>query len=347
MPPVDTITQAALGAAIGQAGFRDLGRRGSAFGAACGLLPDLDSVLGIGDPWLGLVTHRGLSHSLIVLPVVALPLGWVAWRFLGQRSAPRRWIHLAFWALVTHPLLDFFTTYGTQLFAPLTRARFSLDAVAIIDPFYSLPLLIALIYGLRARAIPRRAVRLARVALVWGCIYLAGQSLFTQANQSVFERRLVELSFVPIALRTPAPLLFPMLRHGVARDQRGRIAVTTLWLGTHHPSAIKIIEPYQDSRSEAALRSERGEIWRWFTDGMVSTVQLDTGELVFSDHRYGSYSDPTQSGFRAVLEQGQPPGELRFFRPGQGNQKINPRHEIEAALGILRGDRATETTPMR
>ncbi|MEC8425325.1 MAG: metal-dependent hydrolase, partial [Myxococcota bacterium] len=64
---MDTITQAALGAAIGLAGWRRHGRRAVAFGALCGLMPDFDIFLGMGDDWQGLLTHRAWTHSLLVL----------------------------------------------------------------------------------------------------------------------------------------------------------------------------------------------------------------------------------------------------------------------------------------
>ncbi|MBV71490.1 MAG: hydrolase, partial [Myxococcales bacterium] len=73
---MDIITQAALGGAIAQGGFKSHQRRGVAFGAFCGIVPDLDGLLSIGDRWQGLVTHRGSSHSLLVLPLLAIPLGW-------------------------------------------------------------------------------------------------------------------------------------------------------------------------------------------------------------------------------------------------------------------------------
>ena len=61
---MDSITQIALGAAIGDAAFsRKLGPRAVIFGGACGLLPDLDMFAGLfGDEWTTFVHHRGLSH---------------------------------------------------------------------------------------------------------------------------------------------------------------------------------------------------------------------------------------------------------------------------------------------
>ena len=75
---MDSITQAVLGATIAEAGFRRrLGGRAVAFGAICGALPDLDIAAGFIDQWATLTNHRGFSHSLLVLPLVAVGMGWV------------------------------------------------------------------------------------------------------------------------------------------------------------------------------------------------------------------------------------------------------------------------------
>jgi len=154
---MDTSTQAVLGAAVGQALFgHRLGRRAAVWGAVGGLIPDLDmlAVLATGA-WGEFVLHRGPSHSLLFAPVFGPLLGLAVWRFHSRRRAvdpgaadrdghatrhpgdPERrgtWMWLFTAALFTHPLLDVFTSYGTQLLAPFSRQRFACDAVGIIDP---------------------------------------------------------------------------------------------------------------------------------------------------------------------------------------------------------------------
>ena len=95
---MDSFTQIALGAAIGDAGFSGkLGGRAVLFGGVCGLLPDLDMFAGLfGDEWTTMVYHRGFSHSLLVLPFVAPLVALVAWRWDGKRSPYLAWLLLAF-----------------------------------------------------------------------------------------------------------------------------------------------------------------------------------------------------------------------------------------------------------
>ncbi len=331
---MDSLTQAALGAAIGQAGFRHLGRRAAVFGALSGTLPDLDVFLSGGDPWQHLLQHRGASHSLLVLPAVAVPVGWLGWRIFGRRGRPRDWIRLAFWALVTHPLLDVCTTYGTQLLAPVSRKRFAIDCISIVDPLYTLPLLAALALGLRKAVEERTAARWAQRALAWGVCWLAlggGWTLFAQAT---FHKQLEALGFVPEHVRTPVPFFFPMLRHGAAVDAQGRIAVTTVVPWAANRTEVVVVESVQTPRVQAALASPRGQLTQWFADDLLSVTAQPDGALWFRDHRYGMFSDPTQTPFQMVLPAGAPAEALqRGGRPSD----LDPAAEWAAGWALVRG----------
>lgn len=167
---MDSITQGLLGAVTAQLGFRQrIGRETTWVAAAVAVIPDLDILI---HPLLSLsgaesgdldhiVTHRGISHSFLLIPLMALPVA-LLWRWAKNNN--RRGAELktgcpavppvskanpsfallytcTFLALLSHPLLDWCTSYGTQLFAPLTSRRFAIDAIAIIDIVYT-PMLI-------------------------------------------------------------------------------------------------------------------------------------------------------------------------------------------------------------
>lgn len=147
---MDSLTQIVLGGTVAALAVPAAHRRRAAIaGAVLATLPDLDS---FPLKWLGadvvtLVTwHRGPSHSL---PVLFL-LGWLLWWLLKRswapvQQAPRPWL-LAIWlALLTHPLLDAFTVYGTQLWWPLPGRPTMWSSIFIIDPGYTLALLVAFI----------------------------------------------------------------------------------------------------------------------------------------------------------------------------------------------------------
>lgn len=147
---MDSLTQAVLGAAIGGALMgRWQGRKALLYGAALGTLPDLDVVIDYGDAVANMTMHRGFSHSLLVLTPFSLLLAWLVrrWRPHPGYSGLRLWSCI--WLiLTTHVLLDAFTTYGTQLFWPLPLQPTAISSIFIIDPLYTLPLLLAVLGGL-------------------------------------------------------------------------------------------------------------------------------------------------------------------------------------------------------
>jgi inner membrane protein len=176
---VDSLTQAALGAAIGGA-IAPAGQRRKALlaGAALGTLPDLDVFIDYGDAVANFTYHRGFSHSLFVLPPLALLL-WLGLRrwWAPVADAPARWLAIIFLALVTHPLLDAHTAYGTQLLWPLDVPPTQWATLFIIDPLFTLPLLV----GVVVAAIRPANDTAIRTCLVLSTLYL-GWSWVGQAT---------------------------------------------------------------------------------------------------------------------------------------------------------------------
>jgi inner membrane protein len=149
---MDSLTQIALGAAVGVAamGRRTAPWKAALWGGACGTLPDLDALVDFGDPVLDMTMHRGHSHALFWLTLAAPAIAWVAARVHGEADRWRHW-WLAVWlVLVTHPLLDAMTIYGTQLAQPFSDHPYGLGSVFIIDPAYTVPLIAGVIAALRA-----------------------------------------------------------------------------------------------------------------------------------------------------------------------------------------------------
>src|SRR5690554_5937767 len=90
--------------------------------------------------------HRGFSHSLIFGFLMGPLLGWLLSKSpWSQGQSFKLWSQLFLWTIFTHPLLDIFTSYGTQIFLPFSDYRVELNTIFIIDPAYTLPMLIALI----------------------------------------------------------------------------------------------------------------------------------------------------------------------------------------------------------
>ncbi|OUL61050.1 metal-dependent hydrolase [Flavobacterium sp. AJR] len=147
---MDSFTQIVLGIATAElcAGEK-LQRKTILYGAILGTIPDLDVLFGqFLNPVDGVAIHRGLSHSLLFFGLLSPILGWFISKIEQEKINFRSATVLVFWCLFTHVLLDMFTSWGTQIFWPLPD-RIALKTIFVIDPLYTLPLLICLIIGLR------------------------------------------------------------------------------------------------------------------------------------------------------------------------------------------------------
>jgi inner membrane protein len=171
---MDSVSQIALGAAVGMAamGRRTALWKAAAWGAVAGTLPDLDVLIDHGDAVRNMVLHRAETHALFWLTLFSLPFAAAVARLHGERSQWRRW-WLALWlALVTHPLLDAMTVYGTQIALPFTDRPFAVGSIFIIDPLYTLPLLVGVAVALATRRTRANAIGLAlsTAYLGWGVL---------------------------------------------------------------------------------------------------------------------------------------------------------------------------------
>lgn len=172
---MDSLTQIALGAAIGEATLgRKVGHRAMFWGAVCGTLPDLDVFIPMGDAVRSFTYHRSFSHSLLVLTALTPLLVWLIIKLHPQTAAHRRgWLWLVFLVLCTHPILDSFTVYGTQLFWPVYSTPMSWSTIFIIDPLYTLPLLAGVLCALVARRDAAWGRRMNAAGLALSSLYLA------------------------------------------------------------------------------------------------------------------------------------------------------------------------------
>ena len=119
----------------------------AAAGALFAVLPDVDYFFIYWDRLAFIRYHRGFTHSLVAVPLLALA-GALLGRLLGGPRWFRPLLILGIVVLLSHLLLDLATSYGTQLLSPFSRRRFSLDWIFIIDPYFTALLLAGVIAAL-------------------------------------------------------------------------------------------------------------------------------------------------------------------------------------------------------
>ena len=168
---MDPLTQGVLGAALTlSAGKRKHLRAAAVLGGLSGMAPDLDVLIRSGqDPLLFLEYHRQFTHSLLFIPIGSLLCALVFYFIFSKRcdlSFQRTWFYCAL-GYGTHGVLDACTSYGTQLFWPIFDERVAFSIISVIDPAFTLPLLV-----LVAFAFWKYSSKLALVAMSWIFVYL-------------------------------------------------------------------------------------------------------------------------------------------------------------------------------
>lgn len=140
----------------------------STAGVLGGVLPDIDVLISSSvDPLLALQFHRHFTHSLIMIPVLAIPVAYVVW-FFTKKKAPIKEVYIyALLGVLTHGLLDACTSYGTQLLWPFTNDRVAWNNIAIIDPLFTLPALGGIIF-----ADIKKAKKIAHFTFIFMITYL-------------------------------------------------------------------------------------------------------------------------------------------------------------------------------
>lgn len=169
---MDSLTQIVLGAAVGEVvSGKKVGNKAMIYGAVAGTIPDLDVFIGnFYDTVTALEIHRGFTHSVVFSLLAAPIFGFIVSR-IHQQASWKDWSKLMFWSLFTHPLLDCFTTWGTQLFWPLDL-RIAFKSIFVIDPLYTLPFLICLIVASRFHRASSKRQKFNNLGLLLSSSYL-------------------------------------------------------------------------------------------------------------------------------------------------------------------------------
>ena len=172
---MDSVTQFLLGAAIGGAMLGpQAGRKALLWGGVCGTLPDLDVLIPRSDPVAAFTYHRAATHAVFFLTLATPAIAALIERIHPElRRVRGRWWLTVWLCLATHPLLDCFTVYGTQILLPFSDDPVGWASIFIIDPLYTIPLAAGVMLAFRrAPTRPAQATRACLVALALSSAYL-------------------------------------------------------------------------------------------------------------------------------------------------------------------------------
>ena len=143
---MDSLTHIVVGASVGEALLgRRAGKKAMFFGAIAGSAPDIDAVMNFFVSDIdSLVLHRGITHSVFTACLAGPLLGWAVWKYYkGEKGPLSLWMAMMFINILIHLFLDTATMYGTMLLSPFSDYRFAFDNIFVVDPLYTIPVVVS------------------------------------------------------------------------------------------------------------------------------------------------------------------------------------------------------------
>ncbi len=302
---MDSLTQAVLGAAIGEVTLgKKLGWKAVLWGAFFGTLPDLDVLV---SPFLDeaarLRWHRGISHSILVMILAPLLLAKpLAFLHREREVTFKNAAWMIFWVWSTHVIIDVFTTYGTQIYEPFSDARASTNTFFIIDPLFTLPLLIGIIAVLffpkesgRRRKTIYSAVGISTLYVLFSFMmkFWALGQVKVQAAQDIPGGKVIAVSATPMNT---------ILWRGLIESEQGYFV--TYWSPfdegpAHYDFTAKnpgLITPFNGEELMESLK--------WFSRGAWAAKKSPDGTISFIDMRFGEIRDQKSGTLRHIFQWG-------------------------------------------
>jgi len=308
---MDSLTQIVLGAACGEAALgRKIGNKALLFGAIGGTIPDLDVFVG---SWLfqneidSMAFHRGFMHSLMFAILASFALGYlVYWLYnRGKRensTTGKDWIGLFFLSIFTHPLLDSFTPYGTQLFLPFSNYRVAINNISVVDPIYTLPFLLCLIVVMFFGRSSKKRWLWTKIGIFMSSFYLVLTLVNKVYINNTFKKSLIKNNITFSRFQTQPSIFNNVLWYGIAENEKAyHVAFYSLFDKSNRFSDWQQLPKNHDL---VPVEEEDIQTLSWFSNGYYNIIPLDSvGRFRYNDLRYPLFNteDPNSSVFSFTI----------------------------------------------
>lgn len=273
---MDPVSQGVVGAAFAEAFLFKFDRsRAWIVGAIAGMAADIDILFRMpNNPLFQIKYHRHFTHSLAFIPFGAL---LCALLFLLIPRFRNKW-HLIFIAALigyaTHGLLDALTSYGTLLFWPFSNARISWDIMPIIQPLFTIILIIGVAWSVLMKQYRGVATALPLAFLIVFYYYLQHERILQKFH--IYEK----VRVMPGMLKWRAAYVKDDRLHYKILPHEKKAASFKLFSEEMLPKAIK----------QSPTLYEDFKVFNWFSDNFLIIASLDP--LILVDGRYLISTNP-------------------------------------------------------
>lgn len=296
----------------------------------------------LGVNFIPVALGEGLSWYVLV-PTLLLGawFAWRLWRDYWQRDlrtveAPyRTWVSLFFWSIFTHPILDCFTNWGTQIWQPFADTRIQWTTVSVVDPIYTVPFAILLIAAAQFARNSRIRSVLNWSGILWGCAYLTYTYWHKQQVNTLFEQSLQERNISYNRYMTGPTIFNNIVWYGVAEGEQDYY-FGMFGFNDREKKFTKIstIPKNHDALGHIPPDDRAHHFLRWFSNGYYNVIPYRGDTLQVNDLRFGLQGDTLQGNnyiFPFLLFK----NEQGAWDVLQNNRRQGNTEEIKQSFGVL------------
>ncbi len=329
---MDSLTQIVLGAACGELTMgKKIGNKAMLWGAFGGTIPDLDVIIGqliFNQEIDKLAFHRGIMHSFLFAFIAPIVLG-IIWHFVTTRMTKNKnhttqadWTKLFFWSIFTHPILDSFTGYGTQLFRPFSDYRVAFNNISVADPLYTIPFLVCIIVAMFFKKTNSKRLKWTWLGIGLSSFYLS-LTIGNKLHIDHHYKKSLDKQEIPFTRYMSQPTIFNnILWYGIAEtDSNYYTGLYSLFDSGKEiqfnkiPKNHELLLKYRESKTLETLD--------WFSNGYYNVFFNEDGTYRYNDLRYPNMdvNHPEHSVF--FFDMYDKNGELKLkpFKPPNPKKK--------------------------
>lgn len=230
-----------------------------------------------------------------------------------------QWIWMFFLALITHPILDCFTTYGTQFLLPFSSERIAFNNISVLDPLYTVPFLLCLLTAMfYKKTNPMRAVWNNR-GLIISSMYM----IFTIFNKTrantIFENSLSKEQITASRYMTTPTILNNVLWSGIAETDSAYYYGMYSFFDEDKIFKLNKIDKNRAEFQSGLENDATLKTLRWFSDDYFVLKRKNTDTIEYFDLRFGTFrmkaSDPDEFVFKFNITEN-PTGKYNLIDQG-------------------------------
>ncbi|MEP0521044.1 MAG: metal-dependent hydrolase [Hyphomicrobiales bacterium] len=285
---MDSLTQFTLGAAVSVAclGSKIGPRKAVLVGGLLGTLPDLDVLIPFETKIDEFVYHRGWSHSFFIHIIAAPVIGEVIHCSFKSLKDERKLVYVTvLLCLVTHALIDSMNAYGARVFWPFYPNPVGTGSIFIIDPIFTIPLLVAVVWALSSEKWSSRLKKLLLSSFTISAGYLVKgliiQSHIHARGQAIFADKGLDVKSITTVTSPFNTILWRVIGQG-----EGKYHNLYVSLFDNDENAFIYTHEFGSSLVSCVVDDPEYQKMVWFSDGFVRTDLVD-GKIVAADYRLG------------------------------------------------------------